>query len=250
MDGIGDHRGQQMRDAVIDRQFQHLGIDHDQPALLGRHLVEQRQDHGVDAHRLARAGGAGDEQMRHAGEIGDDRLAANGLAEADRQLALHLFEVGRGQHFAEIDGLADLVGQLDADGIAAWNHRDAGRNGAHRAGDVVGERNDAARLDAGGGLEFIERHDRTGAHIDDVALDAEIVQHAFETARHRLEALGRMLGARALVLGSARRLNGGSSKPCGSSSSEPWASRAARAPGCGRGAGAATRGDGVGAEAC
>ena len=26
---------QQMRDAVIDRQFQHLRIDHDQPALIG-----------------------------------------------------------------------------------------------------------------------------------------------------------------------------------------------------------------------
>ena len=59
---IGDHRRQQMRNAVIDRQFQHLGIDHDQAALLRRHAVEQRQDHGVEADRLARAGGARDQQ--------------------------------------------------------------------------------------------------------------------------------------------------------------------------------------------
>jgi hypothetical protein len=32
--GIGDDRGQQMRDAVIDGKLQHLRIDHDQPAFL------------------------------------------------------------------------------------------------------------------------------------------------------------------------------------------------------------------------
>ncbi len=41
-------------------------------------------------------------------------------------------------------GLALLVGQLDADGVAAGDHGDAGRDGAHRAGDVVGERDHAA----------------------------------------------------------------------------------------------------------
>ena len=75
-----------MRDAVIDRQFQHLRIDHDQAALFRRQPVEQRQDHRVDGDRLARAGGAGDQQMRHLGEFGDDGLAADGLAEAERQL--------------------------------------------------------------------------------------------------------------------------------------------------------------------
>ena len=37
---------------------------------------------------LPEPGGAGDEQMRHLGELGDDRLAADGLAEAQRQLEL------------------------------------------------------------------------------------------------------------------------------------------------------------------
>ena len=41
---------------------------------------------------------------------------------------------------------------------------------------------DARRLDAGRRLEFVERDDRAGADIDDVALDAEILQHAFEHA--------------------------------------------------------------------
>ena len=77
---IGDHRREQMRDAVIDREFEHLGIDHDQPALVGAQPVDQRQDHGVDGNRFAGAGGAGDQQMRHAREIDDHRLAADGLA--------------------------------------------------------------------------------------------------------------------------------------------------------------------------
>ena len=54
----------------------------------GEQLVEERQDHGVDRDRLARAGGAGDEQVRHAGEVGDHRLAADVLAEAQRQRGL------------------------------------------------------------------------------------------------------------------------------------------------------------------
>ena len=94
---VGDDRRQQMRDAVIDRQLQHLRVDHDQPALVGRQPVEQRQDHRVDRDRLARAGGAGDQQMRHAGEVGDHRLAADRLAERERQLGLGVLVVGRGR---------------------------------------------------------------------------------------------------------------------------------------------------------
>ena len=73
---IGDDRRQEMRDAVIDGKLQHLRVDHDQPA-------RPRGDTGraadriivFDGDRLARAGGAGDEQMRHLGEIDDHRLA-------------------------------------------------------------------------------------------------------------------------------------------------------------------------------
>ena len=75
-----------MRDAVVDGQLQHLGIDHDQFALVGLEPVHEAQDHGVDGDRLAGAGGARDQEMRHAREIDDHGLAADGLAEAERQL--------------------------------------------------------------------------------------------------------------------------------------------------------------------
>ena len=132
-----------MRDAVIDGELEHLGIDHDQAAFFRREPVEQRQDHGVDRHRLARAGGAGDQQVRHAGEIGDHRLAADGLAQAEGQLVLRDLKILRGKELAQVHGLAGLVRQLDADGIAARDHRDTGGDRAHRAGDVLRQRDHA-----------------------------------------------------------------------------------------------------------
>ena len=143
--GVGDDGRQQVRDAVVDRQFQHLGVDHDEPALLRLQPVEQRQDHGVDGDRLARAGGAGDEQVRHAGEIDDDRLAADRLAERDGELVL-----GLARNPAEpISSRRNTVsrrwfGSSMPMTLRPWHHGDAGRDGRHRAGDVVGEADDAA----------------------------------------------------------------------------------------------------------
>ena len=82
-----------MRDAVVDRELQHLRVDHQEAALLGRQPVEQRQDHGIDADRLARAGRAGHQQVRHARQIGEHRRAGDVLAEHQRQLGVR--ECGR-----------------------------------------------------------------------------------------------------------------------------------------------------------
>jgi hypothetical protein len=38
---VGDHRRQQVRNAFVDRQLQHLGVDHDQAHILGLGLVHQ-----------------------------------------------------------------------------------------------------------------------------------------------------------------------------------------------------------------
>jgi hypothetical protein len=73
---VDHHRGQQVRDALVDRQFEHLGVDQDQPHLVRLGLVEQRQDHRVDTDRLAGTGGTGDQQVRHLGQIDDHRLAS------------------------------------------------------------------------------------------------------------------------------------------------------------------------------
>ena len=178
--GIGDHRGQQVRDAVIDAELQHLGIDHDEAALFRGQAVQDRQDHGVDPHRLAGAGGARDQQVGHARQIGHIGLAADGLAQRQRQQMPRLGVFGRGQQVAEIDGLAFLVGQFDADGVAALNHADPASAGGHGAGDVVGQAHHAGVLHAGGGSQFIEGDHRAGADLVDNALDPELGQHALQ----------------------------------------------------------------------
>ena len=178
-----------MRDAVIDRQFQHLRVDHDEFAAVGRHPVQDRQDHRVDADRLAGAGGAGDQQMRHLGEVGQYRLARDVLAEDQRQPPRMLFVDRRIEQFAQVDGLGSAVRQFDADHAAPRHDRDAHRNGAHRAGDVVSEPDDARGLDAGRRLELVQGHDRTRADLHDLAAYPVIFEHGFEHARVFFERL-------------------------------------------------------------
>ena len=54
-----------MRDAFIDRKFQHLRIDHDEANIFCRALVEHRENHGVHRNRLTGTGRAGYQQVRH-----------------------------------------------------------------------------------------------------------------------------------------------------------------------------------------
>jgi hypothetical protein len=83
---IDDDRRQQVRDVVVHPELQSLRIDHDHPHIVRRRAVEDAGQHAVDADRLAGAGGAGNQQVRHRRQIRDVRLAVNGLAERQRQL--------------------------------------------------------------------------------------------------------------------------------------------------------------------
>ena len=184
-----------MRDAVVDRKLEHFRVDHDQPALLRPQPVEQAQDHGVDGDRLAGAGGAGDQQVRHAREIDDHGLAADGLAQAERQFRAAVDIVAGGELLAQINLLAGRVGQLDADHVASRDHGDARRERAHGAGDIVGEADHARGLDARRRLELVKRDDRARPGIDDLAAHAEVGKDAFERGRVRLQRVGAEHGA-------------------------------------------------------
>ncbi len=145
-----------------------------------RQPVEDREDHRVDPHRLARAGGAGDQEVRHAREVGDVGLAADRLAERQRQHRAVLLVLRRGEQVAQVDGLALGVRQLDADGVAPRDHRDAAGRDAHRAGDVVAERHHAGGLHARRRHQLVEGDDRSGADLVDLAAHAELGQHALQ----------------------------------------------------------------------
>src|ERR1700731_524454 len=72
------------------------------------------------------------------------------------------------------------VGELDADHVSARNDRDANGNGAHRAGNVVGQTDDPRRLDPRSRLELVQGDDRAWANLNDVPADAKILEHRLE----------------------------------------------------------------------
>ena len=210
---LGHHRAEQVGDVVIAFQLEHLGVDQDQPAFVGREAIEQRQQDGVQSDRLARTGGARDQQMRHGRQIGDDRFACDILAEDHRQAALMVDECGRIGELFVADHLAIRIGQFDADHRLARDRRHARADRRHVARDILGQPDHAAGLDARRGFELVHGDHRPRAHRSDLALDVEIVEHVFEQPRiafeRHLVELGRgMIGriveqvvARQLVIG-------------------------------------------------
>ena len=66
---VGHNGRQQVRNAFVHAHFQHLGVDHEQAHFVSGGFVQQAQNHGVDAHRFARARGAGHQHVRHARQI-------------------------------------------------------------------------------------------------------------------------------------------------------------------------------------
>ena len=94
------------------------------------------------------------------------------------------------------DRLAPRVRQLDADDVAAGHDGDARRSGAHRAGDVVGEPDDARGLGAARRLQLEQRDDGAGLDVLDLALDAEVGEHVLEQARVAAQRGLRELGPR------------------------------------------------------
>ena len=188
---VGDDRRQQMRNALVHRQLQHLRIDHDQAHVLGGRLVEQRQHHRVDGRGLARAGRAADQQVRHAREIRDDRRAADVLAEHQRQRRSHLVVSLRLDDLAERHQLALLVRNLQADRRLAGNDFDhAHADRRQRTRQVLRQIADLADLDARRRAQLEARDDRAGMHFDDFGLDVEVAQLQLDQPRHRFERLG------------------------------------------------------------
>ena len=50
---IGHDRRQKVRNAVVNGQFQHLWVDHDQAAFLGLQTIKQGEDHRINGDRFA-----------------------------------------------------------------------------------------------------------------------------------------------------------------------------------------------------
>ena len=186
-----------MRNPVIDRKLQHLGVNHDEAAFIGAETIQQAQDHGIDPDGFARTRGAGNQQMRHARKVRDHRRAADILAECQGQLARVAMPAFITEHFGKEHGFALGIGHFNADHIAPRHGCDAHRNQAHGPRDIVSQANHARGFGAGRGFQFIQSHHRAGADFHNAPAHTVIFQHAFQKTRIGLQ---RFLGRPAHTL--------------------------------------------------
>ena len=145
----------------------------------GRGPAQQRHEHRVDEARLAGAGGAGDEQVRHLREVRHQEVALDVLAQPDAQRVGLVARVAAAQHVAEPDHLAVAVGHLDADGRLAGDRREQPDVvGGHRVGDVALQLGDLLDLDGRAELDLVAGDGRAPGEAGDLRVDVELLEHA------------------------------------------------------------------------
>ena len=196
--GLGHHGHVEMRQAVIARKLDALGVDHDQANVLGKGAHEQGRDDGVDHDRLTRTGGAGDQQVGHLSEVGDNRralgIATDGKLE---RTALHI-----GKYVAQIDVLTLAIGNLDTHERGAGNRReDAHRLGGKRKRDIVLEARDLAHALALTGLQLKGRDRGAGNPADNAGATAKLKQGGLQRLGSLFQLLIRRRGGRRLRIG-------------------------------------------------
>ena len=119
--------------------------------------------------------------MRQRRQVDDHRVAGDVLAQVDRNLHPLGAAVGFLDHLAEADQLAVLVGHFDADGVLAGDRRDDAHAGhAQRDRQVVGQARDLREPQAGFELDFELGDDRAGLDLDDLHVEAEVVERLFQ----------------------------------------------------------------------
>ena len=77
-------------------------------------------------------------------------------------------------HVAQVDGVAVVVGHLDADVAGARHAFDEDAFGAHGKAEIVAQAGYAAVFDAGVGLEFVGGDHGAGVDLDHLAIDFEL----------------------------------------------------------------------------
>ena len=195
--GVGDHRRQQVRDALVDDELEALGIDHQEAHVGRRGLVEDRADHRVEPDRLAAAGGAGHEQVRHRREIGHDRRAGHVLAEGQRAACPSTPRTPPTRRSRAGRRSPPRRSGTSTATVPRPGNRphDPDRRRLQGERQIVGEVHDLADLDAGRRLELVGGDDRARAHLDDAAVDLEVLELAAEGLGVVLQLLARALRA-------------------------------------------------------
>ena len=121
--GLGDHRGEQVRNTVVRHELDALGIDEDEFQFVRRVLVEERRQEDVHRDGFTRSRGTRDEQVGHVVQGGNDSLARHVAPERERKRRLTVVESRTLEDFAEPNHRALAVGHFDAHEVFAGNRR-------------------------------------------------------------------------------------------------------------------------------
>ena len=176
---VRDDRRQEVRDRLVVVELDPLRVDQDHPHLVRGRAEQDRGQDRVDAAGLARAGRAGDQDVRHPGQIRPDGVAGDVLAEPDGERARAARQVV--VDVAERDDPRREVRHLDADRLLAGNRReDPDLRRRERVAQVVLEPGDLRDLRARGELELVARDPRSGDLTDDRRLDPEVGERVHE----------------------------------------------------------------------
>ena len=144
-----------MGDALVDREFEHLGIHQNHPDMLWAAFIEQADQHAVDPYGFTRAGGACNQQVGHLAEVSDHGRAGNIMTKGECQIGFGLVEGLRGQHFPEVNRLSVGIRYLYANhALPRYDFHHS--HGNHRQGacEVLGQIRDTGNLDPCRGLDF------------------------------------------------------------------------------------------------
>ena len=140
--------------------------------------MSSEHDHRVDEARLARAGGAGDEQVRHLGEVGDDEAALHVLAQGDHHRVVVV--AGRPERStspSETISASRLGISTPIADLPGIGRQDAYVGAGDRVRDVAAQRGDLLDLHGGPELDLVAGDRRAAGVAGDLGVDPELVEH-------------------------------------------------------------------------
>ena len=194
--GVGNHRRQEMGRAIVDRQFHPFWVNHQEAQTVGRIAVKKRSDKSVNDHRLARAGGAGNQNVRRSSEIGKVGQTGNAATERDEQRLRRTGEFGAANERGQTDNRFSPVGNFHPDQRLAGNRRfnPDGMSG-ERQGQVVVESENPRELDALGRLQGVTSDGGADRNLSHFHRDAEILERPLDDVGVGFDVAGARLAA-------------------------------------------------------
>ncbi|OPZ99076.1 MAG: hypothetical protein BWY72_00518 [Bacteroidetes bacterium ADurb.Bin416] len=199
---IGQFGQEMLLNGGVDVEFDHLGVDEDEFELGRVFLVQQGGDHGVETHRFALTGGAGNQHVGHLAEVDGEDLVGDGAPQGHGKFVLAFLELLGAQHAAHGNNLGVTVGHFNPDGaLARYGGDDADAQGGQTQGDVVFQTLDPGNTDTGFRDDFVQGYRGTYCCGDGADADAELLEYLLDAALVAVLLLGIDDGFRAFVLG-------------------------------------------------